>query len=26
LLVKRFEKEWDDKIEKAYEDIFVCPN
>jgi hypothetical protein len=26
LLVKRFEKEWDTKIEKAYEEIFVYPN
>jgi len=26
ILVDRFVKEWDKKIEKAYEDIFVYPN
>ena len=26
ILVDRFVKEWDKKIEKAYEDIFIYPN
>ena len=26
ILVERFVKEWDKKIEKAYEDIFIYPN
>tara|TARA_R100000655_G_scaffold24693_2_gene50133 strand:+ start:3233 stop:3436 length:204 start_codon:yes stop_codon:yes gene_type:complete len=26
ILVDKFVKEWDKKIEKAYEDIFIYPN
>ena len=26
ILVNRFVKEWDKKIEKAYEEVFIYPN